>query len=116
MSWVGWRAVVYHSLILLGVVMVTEGGDYRSGLDPRSAKIQTRDFGALGNVIVNQFKGSDYSFVDGVCSFQMEAINLLKSMSVRQVCSGGERQKQVERFGMSLGTDRSQVSTHPIWD
>lgn len=42
------------------------GGDYRSGLDPRSAKIQTRDFGALGNVIVNQFKGSDYSFVDGV--------------------------------------------------
>ena len=25
MSWVGWRAVVYHSLILLGVVMVTEG-------------------------------------------------------------------------------------------
>ena len=32
-----------------------------------------------------------------VCSFQMEAINLLKSMSVRQVCSGGERQKQVEK-------------------
>lgn len=41
-------------------------GQYRLGLDPRSAKVQTRDFGRLGNVVANQFRLSDYPFVDGV--------------------------------------------------
>jgi mono/diheme cytochrome c family protein len=41
-------------------------GTYRKGIDARTAKIQTRDFGALGNVVVNRFAESEYDFVDGV--------------------------------------------------
>ena len=35
-------------------------------MDPRSAKVQTRYFGALGNVVVNKFNPSPFDFVDGV--------------------------------------------------
>ena len=41
-------------------------GTYRHGIDTRSAKVQTRDFGQLGNVITNRFSESAYEFVDGV--------------------------------------------------
>lgn len=41
-------------------------GVFRQGLDPRNAKVQTRDFGKLGNVEANRFSVSDYEFVDGV--------------------------------------------------
>ncbi|MEZ6090794.1 MAG: PSD1 and planctomycete cytochrome C domain-containing protein [Pirellulaceae bacterium] len=41
-------------------------GQYRSAIDPRNAKIQTRDFGKLGNVVLNRFSPSDLPFVDGV--------------------------------------------------
>ncbi len=41
-------------------------GDFRSGIDPRTAKVQTRDFGALGNVVTNRFTPSPFPFVDGV--------------------------------------------------
>lgn len=41
-------------------------GTYRQGIDARTAKVQTRDFGKLGNVVTNQFVASDFEFVDGV--------------------------------------------------
>lgn len=41
-------------------------GTYRNGIDVRNAKIQTRDFGKLGNVKTNTFSPSQYAFVDGV--------------------------------------------------
>jgi hypothetical protein len=44
----------------------TGNGTKGHGLDPRSAKVQTRYFGALGNVITNQFNPSPFDFVDGV--------------------------------------------------
>ena len=42
------------------------GGEFRVGIDPRSAKVQTRDFGSLGNVVVNRFSASEHPFIDGV--------------------------------------------------
>lgn len=42
------------------------GGEFRVGIDPRTAKVQRRDFGSLGNVVVNHFSRSDHSFIDGV--------------------------------------------------
>ena len=44
----------------------TGNGATGHGLDPRSAKVQTRYFGALGNVVTNQFNPSPFDFVDGV--------------------------------------------------
>ena len=44
----------------------TGNGAKGHGLDPRSAKVQTRYFGALGNVVTNQFNPSPFDFVDGV--------------------------------------------------
>lgn len=41
-------------------------GTYRSAIDPRNAKVQTRNFGNLGNVITNRFSPSAFEFVDGV--------------------------------------------------
>ena len=41
-------------------------GTYRNGIDTRSAKVQTRDFGKLGNVITNKYAISPFEFVDGV--------------------------------------------------
>ena len=41
-------------------------GTYRNAIDPRNAKVQTRDFGKLGNVVTNQFSPSDFEFIDGV--------------------------------------------------
>ena len=41
-------------------------GTYRHALDPRNAKVQTRDFGKLGNVRTNAFSPSKFDFVDGV--------------------------------------------------
>ena len=41
-------------------------GVYRQGLDPRNAKVQTRNFGNLGNVVTNQFSSAKFPFVDGV--------------------------------------------------
>jgi mono/diheme cytochrome c family protein len=41
-------------------------GQKRHGIDPRTGKIQTRDFGKLGNVVTNQFAPSDLPFIDGV--------------------------------------------------
>ncbi|WP_372898685.1 DUF1553 domain-containing protein, partial [Stieleria sp.] len=41
-------------------------GTFRQGIDVRSAKVQTRDFGRLGNVAPNRFAASDFDFVDGV--------------------------------------------------
>jgi hypothetical protein len=41
-------------------------GAYRNAIDPRNAKVQTRDFGNLGNVVTNRFSPSDFQFVDGV--------------------------------------------------
>jgi len=41
-------------------------GTYRNALDPRNAKVQTRDFGNLGNVVTNHFSPSAFEFVDGV--------------------------------------------------
>ncbi|MEZ6134306.1 MAG: DUF1553 domain-containing protein [Pirellulaceae bacterium] len=41
-------------------------GTYRNAIDPRNAKLQTRDFGELGNVITNTFSPSALEFVDGV--------------------------------------------------
>jgi hypothetical protein len=41
-------------------------GAYRSGLDPRNAEVQTRDFGKLGNVETNRLSPSDFDFIDGV--------------------------------------------------
>ncbi len=41
-------------------------GTLRNALDPRNAKVQTRDFGKLGNVQTNQFSPSDFEFIDGV--------------------------------------------------
>lgn len=56
----------------LSLADIVGGGDglgsgvYRSGIDPRTAKVQTRDFGSLGNVVNNQFQLSEYQLVDGV--------------------------------------------------
>ena len=44
----------------------TGNGTKGNGLDPRSAKVQTRHFGALGNVVTNKFNPSPFDFVDGV--------------------------------------------------
>ncbi|WP_167546669.1 DUF1553 domain-containing protein [Stieleria maiorica] len=41
-------------------------GVFRQGIDPRTAKVQTRDFGKLGNVVTNRFSESEFEFVDGV--------------------------------------------------
>ncbi len=41
-------------------------GTYRNALDPRNAKVQTRDFGKLGNVRTNTFSPCTFDFVDGV--------------------------------------------------
>lgn len=41
-------------------------GTYRNALDPRNAKVQTRDFGKLDNVETNRFSKSDFEFIDGV--------------------------------------------------
>jgi len=41
-------------------------GNYRDGIDARNAKVQTRDFGKLGNVVTNKFSPSAFDFVDGV--------------------------------------------------
>ena len=41
-------------------------GTYRDGIDTRSAKVQTRDFGKLGNVVTNKFVASPFEFIDGV--------------------------------------------------
>ncbi|WP_182867646.1 DUF1553 domain-containing protein [Rhodopirellula sp. JC639] len=41
-------------------------GAFRQGIDPRTAKVQTRDFGKLGNVVTNRFSESEFEFVDGV--------------------------------------------------
>ncbi|MGI9443671.1 MAG: DUF1553 domain-containing protein [Rubripirellula sp.] len=41
-------------------------GTYRNGIDTRSAKVQTRDFGKLGNVIPNKYSTSPFEFIDGV--------------------------------------------------
>lgn len=41
-------------------------GTYRNALDSRNAKVQTRDFGKLGNVETNRFSPSDFEFIDGV--------------------------------------------------
>lgn len=38
----------------------------RRGIDPRTGKIQTRDFGRLGNVVANRFSPSGLQFVEGV--------------------------------------------------
>ncbi|MBL9158512.1 MAG: DUF1549 domain-containing protein [Verrucomicrobiales bacterium] len=44
----------------------TGTGKVRQGIDPRSGVVQTRDFGDLGNVKVNQFTRAKVPFVDGV--------------------------------------------------
>jgi len=44
----------------------TGNGSKGHGLDPRSSKVQTRYFGALGNVVTNKFNPSPFGFVDGV--------------------------------------------------
>ncbi|MEC7400996.1 MAG: DUF1553 domain-containing protein, partial [Verrucomicrobiota bacterium] len=44
----------------------TGNGTKGHGMDPRSAKVQTRNFGALGNVVTNKFYPSPFDFVDGV--------------------------------------------------
>lgn len=41
-------------------------GTYRNGIDTRSAKVQTRNFGKLGNVVTNKFSISPFDFIDGV--------------------------------------------------
>ncbi len=41
-------------------------GTYRNAIDPRNAKVQTRDFGKLGNVVTNKFSPSAFEFIDGV--------------------------------------------------
>jgi hypothetical protein len=41
-------------------------GTPRNGIDPRNAVVQTRKFGALGNVKNNTFAKSKFPFVDGV--------------------------------------------------
>jgi mono/diheme cytochrome c family protein len=41
-------------------------GTYRKAVDPRSAKVQTGDFGKLVNVETNRFSPSDFEFIDGV--------------------------------------------------
>ena len=41
-------------------------GTFGNGIDPRNAVVQTRKFGALGNVETNQFSKSKFPFVDGV--------------------------------------------------
>lgn len=41
-------------------------GTFRNAIDPRSAKVQTRDFGKLGNVVSNHFSPSAFEFIDGV--------------------------------------------------
>ncbi|MCA9135384.1 MAG: DUF1553 domain-containing protein [Planctomycetales bacterium] len=44
----------------------TQNGTYRNGIDARTAKVQTRDFGKLGNVQTNHYSPSPFDFVDGV--------------------------------------------------
>ena len=41
-------------------------GTSRNAIDPRNAKVQTRNFGNLGNVVTNRFSPSAFEFVDGV--------------------------------------------------
>ncbi len=41
-------------------------GVKRQGIDARSAQVQTRDFGRLGNIQTNRFAKSKFPFVDGV--------------------------------------------------
>ena len=41
-------------------------GAFRSAIDARNAKVQTRDFGMLGNVVTNKFSPSAFDFVEGV--------------------------------------------------
>lgn len=56
-------------LNLAGIVGGGNGlgtGTYRNALDPRNAKVQTRNFGKLGNVETNRFSESTFEFIDGV--------------------------------------------------
>lgn len=41
-------------------------GTFRNGIDARTAKVQTRDFGKLGNVKINHFSPSPSDLIDGV--------------------------------------------------
>ncbi len=41
-------------------------GVYRQGIDARTGKVQTRDFGRLGNVVANRFSATQSKFIDGV--------------------------------------------------
>src|SRR6056297_2420771 len=41
------------------------GGD-RQGIDARTGKVQTLDFGRLGNVVTNRFSATEFDFIDGV--------------------------------------------------
>ncbi|NNE92415.1 MAG: DUF1553 domain-containing protein, partial [Verrucomicrobiales bacterium] len=41
-------------------------GTFGNGIDPRNAAVQTRKFGALGNVKTNHYAKSKFAFVDGV--------------------------------------------------
>jgi mono/diheme cytochrome c family protein len=41
-------------------------GKFRAGIDVRSAAVQEREFGRLGNVKVNHFAKSKFDFLDGV--------------------------------------------------
>jgi len=58
-----------EGLNLAGIVLGGNGlgtGTYRNAIDPRNAKVQTRNFGQLGNVVTNRFSPSVFEFVDGV--------------------------------------------------
>ena len=63
----------------------TGNGAKGHGLDPRSAKVQTRNFGALGNVVTNKFNPSPFDFVDGVFIPDGKGGNPQRFRSVRPV-------------------------------
>lgn len=58
-----------HGLDLADIVGGGNGlgsGFKRNGIDARTGKVQTRDFGQLGNVVTNKFATSEFEFIDGV--------------------------------------------------
>ena len=65
-------------------------GTYRNAIDPRNAKVQTRNFGNLGNVVTNSFR-RQRSSSSMVCSYPTETTARQRFPSVRrallsQVC------------------------------
>jgi len=64
-------------------------GTYRQGIDARTGVIQTRDLGALDNVVTNQFVKAKSDFIDGVFIPDGENANAVITISTTGVTVTG---------------------------